>query len=441
MIVVAVAPLGGCLGEGETRGLINDLVGQTSPIPAMEIFGAPLIVGKGGDAETSLTVSKDGQTLLACSHGGFTKPSPVWASTDGGKTFVALNPQPNPIVSGDCDVAITDNGDWYIVYDTIASATVAGSSDKGRTWRFSYVSAVPFGGVDRPWIRASGNALYLVYADVMALEPFIGTFAKSTDGGRTWAEQRIMATTTGPDQLNCVIGHPILKDDGRHIRVPLDCFNAEQNNPPHVLYFATSTNGGTSWMRERVAGPHPAPFRIPVASYAGDGTLYFGYATGTPGKLEIHVLSSRDDAKTWSAPIVLATGQQIDGVLTVWVDGAADGGASVAWLHNTKPTNATGSGQFWQVHAARIRGGEAPALMYVGPVADPVQASQVLEFLMVRHDAEGRANILYPMVGKDCRLQPPGMERFNRNNQCVLLLVEGRASVNATLTVGVTHVP
>jgi len=54
--------------------------------------------------------------VLACSHGGFGQPSPSWASEDGGDTWRRLDPQLNPIVSGDCACGS--------VYDTIESSTV-----------------------------------------------------------------------------------------------------------------------------------------------------------------------------------------------------------------------------------------------------------------------------------------------------------------------------
>jgi hypothetical protein len=176
------------------------------------------MVDVGADTEVSTLVGPDG-LLLLCAHGAFGHPSPSWVSEDSGTTWRRLDPQPNPMVSGDCDWAIAEDGTWAIVYDTLASATVAATPDQGSTWAIDHASAIPFGGVDRPWLAAQGNDLYLAYANVMAEEPAINSLAISHDHGRTWTDQRIVHTTEGPDHPNTVIGHPLVY--GRTIRIPM----------------------------------------------------------------------------------------------------------------------------------------------------------------------------------------------------------------------------
>jgi hypothetical protein len=81
---------------------------------------------------------------------------------------------------------IMEDGTWVVVFDTIASATIAVSHDEGATWSLNYASALPIG-VDRPWLASYEDALYMSYADVMAVAPGLGIFATSTDHGRTWS--------------------------------------------------------------------------------------------------------------------------------------------------------------------------------------------------------------------------------------------------------------
>lgn len=383
-------------------------------------------VGVGGDAETSLFVTGDGQTILACSHGGFTKPSPMWASTDGGATFKALDPQPNPIPSGDCDVAVGGDGSWYMLYDTIASATVAATRDQGRSWNIVYTAAVPFGGVDRPWIATTGpSTVYLTYANVMVAEPAIDMFAKSTDGGRTWTQQRLMSTTDGPERLNTVTGHMFLSDEGRTIRVPLDRWN-EYTGSPHHFEIVTSRDAGETWTHTRVAGPHEAPLQLPAATIAGDGTLYAVYATGPTDAATVQFVFSGDDGRTWSAPIAIAEDVRFPGLSGIWVDGRPDGTATAAWMHVVDESGGTA----WVVTLARLQPSEEDPLEFSGPLFEPVPGNQpVYEFLMVRHDAAGRAYVLYPLAGEGCKMSPPTAVAQNRNNQCVLLSVETSADL------------
>ncbi|MBI2078104.1 MAG: exo-alpha-sialidase [Euryarchaeota archaeon] len=418
--------LSGCLTSPSELGAPDGADLALPPIPAW----IPAKVGIGGDAESSVTVSPDGKTVLACSHGGFTKPSPLWASEDGGATWRHIDPQPNPIVSGDCDLAITANGDWFIVYDTIASATVAGSSDKGRTWRFHYLAAPPVGGVDRPWIQAVGNELYLIYADVMAAEPFVSFFTKSSDGGRTFSPPEVMGYFRGTEQSNCFIGHHIVKDGGRTVRVPINCwpeYTSSGNTFPSFINLMTSRDGGRTWITERVAGPHTTSLRTTSASYAGpgDATLWLTYSVdNATGGRDLFAIRSLDDGKTWSAALLVAGGRQVP-LGWAWLDGRPDGSATMAWMDNKKPSNVTGPERYWQVYAARL--GPEGNVSWVMPVGAPATGNALYEFLMLRHDAEGRAHIVYVLPGEGCKVTPPPFGAQDRNKQCVHFLKEDPA--------------
>jgi hypothetical protein len=412
--IATILALAGCLNVPET---VDDVAEKGPPNPILEFES--LKVGPGGDAETAVHVSPDGKTVLACSHGGFNQPSPMWASEDGGETFRRLDPQPNPVPSGDCDLAITDNGDWFIVYDTLASATVAGTSDKGRTWRIYPIAAPPFGGVDRPWIQPVGNNLYLVYADVMSAEPFNAMFTKSTDGGRTWSPPELMGTFPNQGQPNCFMGHPIVRDAGQTIHVPINCWDGVRGaaapfaNTIHLLH---SRDGGRTWITLRVRGPDASAHRIVTAAYAGDA-IALAFTTGHP-RLDVNVILSRDGAKTWSEPLVVARGTSMP-LAWPWIDARPDGSATIAWMNVTTNTTRT-----WQVHAARIQTTPTASLDWQGPVGPPASGNVIYEFLMVRHDQQGHAYIVYPMPGDNCRSAPAGPSGASRNQQCVHLLRE-----------------
>lgn len=407
LVAAVVLVLSGCLSGPQSKG--------PSLLSTPWTF-SDVLVGPGGDAETSVTAGPGG-LVLACSHGGFGKPSPSWVSQDGGATWRALDPQPNPVVSGDCDWAVADDGTWAIVYDTIASATVASTRDGGESWAFDYGSAVPFGGVDRPWIAADGTTLYLAYANVMAEEPAVNTLAISRDGGRTWTEHHVAHTVTAEesDRPQTVIGHPIVHDGT--IRIPLASADLAKGGPTW-LTFAVSRDDGNSWTEEPVAGPYPSSFQLPSADLAPDGTLYAVKDEGQAGHIDVTVLVSRDDGQTWSE-IPVATDVSFPSVSSAWIDARPDGTATVAWMQD----DGHGRAGTWNrtVWAARVSADglvrEARAL------TQPVLDGSLFEFIMVDHDAAGRAVVVYPMdTGPDCHKPAPTAQ--GRSQQCVRALVE-----------------
>ena len=369
----------------------------------------PFLIGPGGDAETSMKVGPDG-IVLACSHGGFGQPSPSWASLDAGETWRRLDPQPNPVVSGDCDWEILDDGTWAIVYDTIASSTVAVSTDEGSSWDLNYGSAIPFGGVDRPWLARDGNTLYMAYANVMAVQPAVNTFAISRDGGRTWLEHypMHMVSLEESDRPNTIIGNPVVGGDA--IRVPLSSSDLNAGGPSY-LSFAVSRDGGESWVEEPVAGPYTTSFHLPVADRAPDGTLFITKPEGQSGDLALDVLVSRDDGQTWTA-VRVADHTAYPSVSGPWLDARPDGTVTVAWVQQGE-----GNRSVW---AARIDADGV--LLEPRALTETIEDDSLFEFMMLDHDADGRAFLVYPMDTGECTQTTPLAP--GRNAQCVWLLRE-----------------
>lgn len=315
----ALALLAGCLQPAQTGGAV------AAGVPSLGTWPATL-AGPGGDAESSLAVSADGRTILACSHGGFTQASPLWASTDGGATFRRVTVSPNQPFDGDCDVTIAGDGSWNIVYDTVASATFASSRDQGATWWVHPFAAEPVGGVDRPWILADGNDVILTWADVMAELPFAAFFTKTSDGGRTWTPHALMGTFT-PSEVNCFMAHPIAAP-GHVLQVPVACKDGDDvlgGGPASIL---ESTDGGTTWAKV------PTGVRTGgsiTASYAGDGGLWMTVDHADGNGSTLGVAHSTDGGRTFTDPLWLDAGVT-PGFGWFWVDGRPDGSATAAWM-------------------------------------------------------------------------------------------------------------
>lgn len=411
----ALVLLAGCLDPTEPPA-------PAGPADAAAPWAATL-AGPGGDAETSLAVSPDGQTVLVCSHGGFTQASPLWASTDGGETYRRVEVSPNQPFNGDCDVAIAADGSWNIVYDTVASATFASSTDQGVTWWVHPFTAEPFGGVDRPWILADGNDIILTWADVMAALPFLAFFTKTSDGGRTWAPHTVMGTFT-PDEVNCFMAHPIVAPS-RAVQVPIACKDGGDvlgGGPIHIL---ESSDGGLTWDRLPTGVRSGGAIS---ASYAGDGGLWMTLNEGEEAGATLGVVHSTDSGRTFTAPLWLDSAVT-PGFGWFWVDGRPDGSATAAWMDDADNATDDGAGK-WQVSVARLtfEGGAAKAKVgRAGPVGDE---APLYEFLMVQHDASGRAFVSMPQItGEDC-FQPgdlpsqAGSGNIRRNQQCVYVARE-----------------
>ena len=401
----------GCLGadglDGPLEGLPADLSAWTQTL-----------AGPGGDAETSLAVSADGQTILACSHGGFTQASPLWVSQDGGQTYRRFEPEPNQPFNGDCDVAITDDGAWHIVYDTVASATFASSNDGGETWWVHPFTAEPLGGVDRPWILAVGNEVVLVWADVMSALPFLAFFTKTADHGRTWSPHSVIGTFTASD-VNCFIAHPVALDGGATFQVPIVCSGLQDGMGTGPVYIMESTDDGLTW--ERIPTGVRSGGSI-TGSYAGDGGLWLTVSAPDEEGSRHGIVHSTDNGRSFTDPLWI-DGNVTPGFGWFWVDGRPDGSATAAWMDAHEDGT-------WQVAVARLAFDGAPrieALGHIGPVGEE---APLYEFLMVRHDASGQAFVSIPQItGPDC--YQPGMlpsqigsGQVPRNAQCVYVVRE-----------------
>jgi hypothetical protein len=414
LAILLLLSLGGCLdggGEDDDRDGLDGVM-------ETQAWSATL-AGPGGDAETSLAVSPDGQTVVVCAHGGFTQASPLWASTDGGETYRRIEPEPNQPFNGDCDVAITEDGAWHIVYDTIASATYASSGDGGDSWWVHPFTALPVGGVDRPWILALGNDVVLVWADVMSALPFLGFHMRTSDHGRTWSAPTVLGTFTPDAGLNCFLGHPVLSPS-QALQVPIVCGD---EGPISVgpVFILESRDAGETW--DRIATNARSGGSI-SASYGGDGGLWLTVSE-SDGEGNAHgVVHSTDEGRTFSEPLWFDH-EVTAGFGWFWVDGRPDGSATAAWMDDG-PEEDT-----WQVAIARLVLQEgAPAVLFSGPVGPVAEAAPLYEFLMVRHDGDGRAFVSMPQItGEDC-FQPGvlpsqvGSGTTRRNQQCVYVVRE-----------------
>ncbi len=373
-------------------------------------FGEPVLVGTGADGETSLFIAPDG-TMLVCTHGGFQKPSPLWASLDFGATWTEFDPQPNPVPSGDCDVAITDDGTWYMSYDTLASATVASSTDQGRTWQVQPIAAHPLtGAVDRQWLLPDGNDITMTYANAAATLPAAHWFTRSTDRGLTWPTHIPMGTAEGPGKVQKIPGHPISWDNGREILAPTLARqgSAGVDVTPSTLILHRSHDAGLTWSSQSALAPFEAAIGFPGAARSPDGTLFLSFARGDLGNSTIQVAWSFDDGATWSDPLIVAREVASRMTASPFIDARSDGTATLTWMQDAGEADRLPGNQVW---VARVDPRAAEPLVFSGGITEPYAATFGYEFIMLRHDASDRTHVAYIAEGEGCADDPASERR------------------------------
>ena len=280
------------------------------------------VVVKGGGLWPQLHRAPDG-TLLALGYnapGHTSLPGDVdcWASTDGGKTWVKRGtaaPRPDKDANY-CDSCsgFAAKGDLILLsggYEDAANAQgkrkpvmpigVFRSADLGRTWKKEgdFPRELREGVEWRPYgtvVAAPDKTLRTVayaYREKGKLEEFGGYMMTSRDDGRTWG---------GPAKIAERINEGVL--------LPLDgkgwlCIMRTTEKPaPELgqeLRQFRSTDDGKTWTDEGLlTGFHKHP---PSLIRLKDNRLVLTYGNRRNGNIEARL--SKDDGKTWNAPLRL----------------------------------------------------------------------------------------------------------------------------------------
>ena len=442
IFALVAASLAGCFSPSSPGA-------EDRQVDAPASFSDPLVIGTGGDAEVSLAVGTNG-TVLACSHGGFTRHA-MWASTDGGATFLQQDTG-DPDVSGDCDVSAGPNA-WHYVYSAIRQDALPGgaiassvielrlatSRDEGTTWTIT--APVPATTMhDRAWLAQDGDSVVIAYvaarpvglncADV----PDAGIHGcaaqdavmavRSADGGRTWSAP-VVAYTGVPEPSGVLNGDLVIWDEGRAVGMPLLVL-ASADAATGSIVFAGSGDGGATWSSRQVATTTLRTF--PSASLGDNGELAVAFATGTRERAAVALVTSSDEGVTWGAPRTVTTNATFDRSLTtsgnlipaVGVSLDGHGTATLAWLE-ADDRNGTDT---WTLHAARITAGPERAVAFSGPVRDSGHGvwSAAYEFLQVRTDPSGDTLVAYPWNAAGCKDSPSAFADRGRNEQCAELV-------------------
>jgi hypothetical protein len=228
----------------------------------------------------------------------------LWTSNDGGKSFRLVPPLGSslqyPPFGTEGHLSIAPSGDVYFVDLTLASFSLAASTDHGATWELRNVAASNIPGGDRPWVAAGpGMRVHAVWNQI----PSGFYVLTSDDGGRTFPHMvNVPGTMAGLETLGVagapdgyeVPGVPVVGPDGT-------LFIARGEAGSVAVY--ASTDGGRSLTRtvawrsdERVGWI----FSTPAVDAAG--VLYVSTVEVLDGTTRVRYAVSTDRGVSFSAP-------------------------------------------------------------------------------------------------------------------------------------------
>ena len=175
------------------------------------------------------------------------------------------------------------------------------SDDGGRTWGDPIRS--PASAPHGPIRLQSGELLYLgkrYVAGWNEMENGVIIAARSTDGGRTWAEQGSVPIYPNTHGANYHEPHVVELASGRLLgMIRLENHGGHNLESAGVVHFSMmqteSTDGGRMWSVPRPLNFHGSPPHL-LRHTSGTVLLTYGYRQAPFGQ---RVAISRDDGKTW----------------------------------------------------------------------------------------------------------------------------------------------
>lgn len=221
----------------------------------------------------------------------------------------------------DGTVAIAANGDLLIAWVNQGSKDVFFRRLRHDTGAASsYASALPPRNVSRnpasfswlPRIAVSPDApqtVNLIWQEILFAGGAHGGdifFARSTDGGDSFAEPINLSASVGGDgkgRINKEIWHNGSLD---LIAASKDRLYAAWTEYDGQLWFSRSNDGGQTFSAARRLNSNTEkPARAPTLASGQNGELYLAWTTGEDHAADIHFMQSADGGDNFSAPILI----------------------------------------------------------------------------------------------------------------------------------------
>lgn len=267
----------------------------------------------------NLTMMPNGSIIATIfnqpTHGGWEGDVECWYSEDKGRSWILQGiPAPHEPSTNRMNVAagLANNGNLLVLasgwskrnpignYSSphdgeILPIWVCCSEDMGKSWTHAEIEVIgaekpnkiiPFGDIVQLPDKNLGACLYGAEGNGV----FSAYFYVSRDDGQTWSKQGCIGESNYNETA------PLLLDDGR-----LLCAS-RTGNPQHLELFE-SEDQGKSWAASSaltLGSQHPGHLlRL------NDGAILLTYGIRNKGLYGLGARISRDQGKTWEAPIVL----------------------------------------------------------------------------------------------------------------------------------------
>jgi len=275
-----------------------------------------------GQWDAQVTVDPvDGRTVYAAWLQDGKSDIAVAKSTDFGATWATvLADQTN--AGTDKPILAVRGPDVYVAYNHAQKVWVSASHNAGAT--FTAVNINP--NAKLGWSLAGGGtvtpsgAIYFAWAGYTqnggAKGPVNLYISKSSDGGTTWTSTLIDVSGAPPDCSAYSCGWAFLgaqmtmtSDAGGALYALWNAGTADKG--PERIFFAKSTDGGTTWSAkvDMSAAPATAAHAFPAiaAGAAGDVRIAWMDARAAGPLWNTYYRSSKNGGATWSGEIDLST--------------------------------------------------------------------------------------------------------------------------------------
>jgi hypothetical protein len=312
-------------------------VGLGSSAPLRTVIGTVYSAQREGDSsdhewsgEPSLKVDKDG-TIYIAGTCCVVASSPVWRSTDDGKSFEELESPGHARewgIGAEGDLAVDNKGRVFFIDTYIAGLLMSAWKDNGATWEYTVQPAGPIPGFDdRPWLTISDKALYLYINHVTHTEVY-----RSTDGGKTW-------TTGGPlSYKGEATGQPFFPGHlAAHRKSDTLWVAGVVSDGGSKLASLVSTDGGATFREAEVAKPQRTSFSPIFTGATAVDEVNNGYTTWSTTDqkgCDVYYAASTDTGKSWREPVRVNSGS---GCATFpWIAASDEGKIALAWYETPK---------------------------------------------------------------------------------------------------------
>ncbi|MEA2477257.1 MAG: hypothetical protein QOC87_1456 [Actinomycetota bacterium] len=336
--------------------------------------------------------------------------SPVWYSTDGGKTFKEMSSQGHIReygVGSEGDIAYDDSGNVWFIDTYVPSLMETEWSDHGATWqRTTETNGVVPAMNDRPWTAWTKKGIYL-YVNYGA---WIMVY-KSTDDGLTW-------TSPGPMEWHGDFStHPFWPGHIAANRSTGQVWTVGVNyvSSTNQQLISAVSNNGQSFKEIPVTKPERADGFTGqfVGSTAIDdaGNVYTTWGTYDNNGCSVYYGYYSVQDKSWHQ-VKVPTGP---GCATFpWIKAGADGKVALVWyqtdyskkIPSVTPNNgyqdAVPADAEWYAHVAAITNARGPNPHFTmgeiptnGPVLVGPLARELWDYFQVAIDPQGYIDVAF----------------------------------------------